>query len=247
MYVDSDEYDSEYVKLCMAAECKTKKTHGFQGCKNYPRDCDFGGFYLATYSDEGLCDDCEFKSYPERWNGCLHCGLAIKFDSICYRCESGLHAWLNIVFDCSSFTWPNSHRLELAIHSILSHYTAIELRNTPIRFFERSKVIPRSNKALKENCQFNEIKNNDHGSYLHEEQWPGFHIGKNKNIVPDPFKLRELVNIRDTEVEISGTVLIRELEKHNVFLYKLVQYILPFPVQENKRRKRNGRTKHSKK
>lgn len=36
------------------------KRHGFEGCSR----CDFGGFYLCTYSKEGLCTKCEIKEFP---------------------------------------------------------------------------------------------------------------------------------------------------------------------------------------
>lgn len=65
-------YDSEMAKMVFARNSAQRKIHGFQGCKNQ-KVCGFDGFYLAQYSPEGLCSDCEFNRFPDRFVACLFC------------------------------------------------------------------------------------------------------------------------------------------------------------------------------
>jgi hypothetical protein len=81
--------DSELYKIKVACKSRKKLTNGFQGCTNNGRGCDFDGFYLCTYSPEGLCKDCESKQFPERYHGCCFCRKAIKYSLTCGNCEEG--------------------------------------------------------------------------------------------------------------------------------------------------------------
>src|SRR6185437_15263053 len=87
-------WDKELPKLLAAEREQQDKTHGFQGCKT----CDFRGLYCYTYSDEGQCDDCQFKTYPERWHGCLCCTRAIRYMAFCGDCADGIREWLSELF-----------------------------------------------------------------------------------------------------------------------------------------------------
>src|SRR5580692_1228285 len=74
-------YDSEIEKIIFAERAKEKRTHGFEGCTN--AECTRGCFYLQTYSPEGLCSDCEFAAYPERYVGCPFCRCQQKISYVC--------------------------------------------------------------------------------------------------------------------------------------------------------------------
>lgn len=50
--------DKEFPKMCAARVAASNREHGFQGCVNLGKGCDFDGFYLATYSPEGECGKC---------------------------------------------------------------------------------------------------------------------------------------------------------------------------------------------
>jgi hypothetical protein len=65
-------YDSELSTIKCARDSSRKGIRGFQGCANQKK-CGFDGFYLAQYSPEGLCNDCEFEQYPERFVACAFC------------------------------------------------------------------------------------------------------------------------------------------------------------------------------
>jgi hypothetical protein len=83
-------YDSEFQKMMVADRSRRSRTNGFQGCKNLGKGCDFDGFYLATYSPEGLCSKCELKEFPFRYQGCAFCGEAIRYSIFCWGCERGV-------------------------------------------------------------------------------------------------------------------------------------------------------------
>lgn len=65
---------AEFAKMAFAMRARAKGKYGFEGCKNKAK-CGFNGFYLASYSPEGLCDDCEFKQFPKRYVACLFCRM----------------------------------------------------------------------------------------------------------------------------------------------------------------------------
>ncbi|KKL83336.1 hypothetical protein LCGC14_1975760, partial [marine sediment metagenome] len=85
--------DSECDKMLSARRSAKNKKDGFQGCANLGKGCDFNGFYLCTYSPEGLCTHCEIKQFPERYRGCLFCRRPLKYDC-CLTCGSGFEEWI---------------------------------------------------------------------------------------------------------------------------------------------------------
>jgi len=48
------DYELNYT-IPFAVNARLNKTNGFEGCKNFGHGCNEAGFYLETYSDEGLC------------------------------------------------------------------------------------------------------------------------------------------------------------------------------------------------
>ena len=92
---DDNIYDSEKEKFTIASESNIAGKNGFQGCKNQ-KECGFEGFYLCTYSREGLCDECEFKKFPQRYQGCMFCRRPQKmYSNVCSICKSGFEKWVS--------------------------------------------------------------------------------------------------------------------------------------------------------
>lgn len=58
------------------------------------------------------------------------------------------------------------------------------------------------------------------------KDWPGFCIGANKRIKPDPFELKKYIDITDIKWENKDTVLRRELIKLGIYIDDLNQYKL---------------------
>ena len=88
---------------------RMNKTSGFEGCINFEKGCEFGGYYLCTYSKEGLCKQCEIKQFPERFHGCLFCRGALPLILyICLDCNAGFKNWVQ--------EHTNIHDGEAAIH-----------------------------------------------------------------------------------------------------------------------------------
>lgn len=85
--------DSELYKMAFAVESNKNKINGFEGCINW-RKCKFEGFYLCTYSPEGLCGECEIKEFPDRFYGCLFCREPTQYGQCCLDCESGFEKWV---------------------------------------------------------------------------------------------------------------------------------------------------------
>ena len=88
-----DFIDREIQKEPQVNNSRRKKTRGFQGCKN-KEACGFTGFYLCTYSREGLCDECECEQFPERFHGCMFCRNKQKHNSVCSTCKSGFEGYI---------------------------------------------------------------------------------------------------------------------------------------------------------
>jgi hypothetical protein len=94
------EDENDYFKCLESATSRKNLTDGFQGCINYrlSKGCKFNGFYLCYYSLEGECDNCEYKSHPERFVGCLFCRRPSKFHGACLRCSSGFYKFIEDIF-----------------------------------------------------------------------------------------------------------------------------------------------------
>lgn len=203
--------DSEIQKMNCADSCRRVGTGGFQGCANLGKGCDFRGFYLYRYSNEGLCDECELKTFPDRYKGCASCGKAVKYTVFCRACQCGLADWLFNLFynknknslsttscfaiktDDETNIWPLWQRVGTGIHCITQKYKP----ELPMRH-------------RKESSMFDDI-------------WPGFHQGDDKYVKPDPFILKAKIQIQDITWENKELVLIRELNKLKIYPHSAVQ------------------------
>lgn len=204
-----DYYDSEYEKIMMANKCRQEKIHGFQGCKNYGTKCDFGGFYLATYSPEGLCGDCERKEHPERYYGCGSCRMMYRHGFFCWGCSGGISKWLFDLFynkcekskSTTSCYYPGLNEtndwnlwqcIGHGIHSIVHTY-------------DKSPVKPLYTSAPEMSMK-----------------WPGFYVGNYQWVTPKITK--EQIDIAGINWDNAESILLRELEKNGIFLYEDIQY-----------------------
>lgn len=86
--------ERDHSKMVDVFESKKEEKNGFEGCVT----CNFDGFYLCTYSPEGECDECEFKSHPERFIGCLFCRAPSKFYGTCLDCYFGFQKYVKNLF-----------------------------------------------------------------------------------------------------------------------------------------------------
>ena len=98
------ENDSEEQKMILSYKSKLKNENGFEGCINFihNKGCDFDGFYCCTYSEEGECKQCEQKSHPERFDGCLFCRSPGYYDKntfyVCGCCGSEFTEFMSKTF-----------------------------------------------------------------------------------------------------------------------------------------------------
>ena len=98
-----------------AIRSRIKGTNGFQGCVNKER-CRQYGFYLNTYSKEGLCEECECDQFPERFVACPFCRQPMSkvfHDqlSTCYgSCYSRIADYIANEFQMSSNYFIGSSR-----------------------------------------------------------------------------------------------------------------------------------------
>jgi hypothetical protein len=96
----------------MIERCRRERRGGFQGCKN-KKQCGNSGEYLATYSSDGLCGDCEFKKNPTKFVACLFCRKPIarvytEMKSFsCLQCFPNLVNFVNIFIDNGDGSMPN--------------------------------------------------------------------------------------------------------------------------------------------
>ena len=216
--------------MVITSQSKTEKINGSQGCVNFGQGCDYVGFYLAKYSQEGLCFLCELKSFPDRFYGCVCCGRPvrakmvqgvfqgnnstkkiIKHTLFCHSCKNQFSEWLfdlfynkneqskstNSCFASRSNDETNDWRLWSIIQKgtdrIVNH---LSTDNFPIREY----VEPRLN-----------------------DSWPGFHIGENKYTDLDPFEFKSCICIDDIAWNNSEKIMLRELEKINIYPHAQIQ------------------------
>jgi hypothetical protein len=207
--------DSEWNKMRMACLCKINRNCGFEGCANLGKGCDFHGVYLYTYSPEGLCDNCEFKEFPERYHGCCFCRKALKFGLICYNCRKCFQKWAFDLFynknersrstnscfalktDDETNDWNLWQCVSNGIHRLTNH----SIPKLPFLIHERSSI------------------NNNH--------WPGFHLGNLQWRKFDPFHLKKSICIKDIKWDNSEDILQRELDKLGINIYNDVQVLCP--------------------
>lgn len=206
-------YDSELQKMICASRCRDSRTGGFQGCANLGKGCDFAGFYLCRYSDEGLCSRCELKTFPGRYKGCASCGKAVRHSVFCYGCEKGFREWLFNLFynknknsrsnsscfaiktDDETDDWSLWSNIGIGTHCVVNKYDPV----LPVRHLTEGK--------------------------LFDDVWPGFHVGNDKYLKPDPFDLKLKISIQDITWDNKETVLLRELNKLGIHPYDSVQMI----------------------
>lgn len=93
--------NSELKKELAAQRSWELNTDGFQGCV----ECKHG-FYLATYSKEGLCTSCEFIHFPQRFYPCPCCRRAnsTSHTFLCTSCDWELFR-LKDSMNCKYFKW----------------------------------------------------------------------------------------------------------------------------------------------
>jgi len=104
-------------------DCKTTQSNGFQGCVNREQ-CGNYGYYLARYSQEGLCRQCEFELFPERYVACPFCRAPMykcgkqMLSFICHCCLSKVQGMLISLLQMNN-DWKHIHALELGIFRYL--------------------------------------------------------------------------------------------------------------------------------
>jgi len=120
--------DNEIRKMNYSIDSQRAKKNGFEGCANYPKSCNFSGYYLAEYSKEGLCKECEIKKFPERFQGCVFCLNPQKYTGACFYCEVGFREW------CVShltFRKEPCTALEVACGAVIKQMGRQEFTNNP--------------------------------------------------------------------------------------------------------------------
>ncbi len=150
------ESDSDYDKMLWARKSAKGECNGFQGCANLGKGCDFYGFYLCTYSSEGLCDDCEINAFPERYHGCLFCRRPQNFGMCCLDSGDAFTKWIG---KHTNIDEGNNHYGHSA-YRLCNVDDDKEHKKTKPEFIKR-----------KEEKGF--------------EKWQGFYVGDKKWVIPD--------------------------------------------------------------
>jgi hypothetical protein len=196
---------SEYEKMAIATQFKVHRTGGFEGCANFGKGCDFGGYYLCKYSKEGLCMECELEKYPERFNGCRFCGKAGYSTFFCRECKEGFKNWMIKLF------YDNQKDNKIKMESKKDSLLEIIKKGSYLMTCQHPEKL--MHLRVKELTKLYDV-------------WPGFHLGNNKHLIPDPLELSKKIDISDITSENCSDVMLRELKKINIFPFEDIQ-ILP--------------------
>lgn len=188
---------SEFRKLSAACRAKQEKKRGFEGCSD--PDCNFDGYYLCTYSKEGLCSDCEQEQFPDRYIGCLFCRNPCKVKNyVCLTCSAAFDKWIknnamiNVTDTDNVSNWTLQFNREMARHSILNSMNSAN-----------HSFIAQENKGFYD--------------------WPGFYRGDNKwEIIDVPFTVDVTLNELEDH-ECMGHKIVDKLAEHGINLYSEIQ------------------------
>jgi hypothetical protein len=212
-YLEMSRYnDSEIEKMMVAERSKVSRANGFQGCVNFGNGCNFGGFYLATYSPEGYCSECELKYSPDKFHGCCFCGKAIEYGGACWGCEEGLSEWLFNLF-------YNKNENSRSTNSIFAIATPDETND-----WDLWQRVSNGIHCLKDELyKSSDVKVRQLASL--DNNWPGFRAENNSWYKPDPFTLNDNIDISDITWDNRSQVLLRELEKKGIYLNQEIQYM----------------------
>lgn len=190
---------SELEPLRSIDYCRTNRVNGFEGCRDYGKHgCTFDGYYLATYSPEGLCLKCELRQFPDHFHGCLFCGRGMKYGEYCSRCTWAFDKWASRLFSPHITTSSQSHALQKGLFR-LHHGNPSKPKRIAVRTKELS----------------------DRGEY----KWPGFYVGPGKWVTPDPEQLSQYVTLADLTPKNRALVLARELTKCGIVIERDPQFI----------------------
>lgn len=183
-----------------AIDCKRSRSGGFEGCSN--EKCDFRGFYLCTYSKEGLCTDCESERFPDRFYGCIFCRKPCKkiLGKYCC-CWIGFCEWIY-----SSITSNKPERISYDKKNFFNTMNKVvniakekmEAPFPPLIFDKTDKEHPRNG-----------------------YDWPGFYKGDKKWVKPNI-----TINVTmegDYLKEKDYESIYDELTKNGIFIHKEIQ------------------------
>ncbi|VBB18881.1 hypothetical protein YASMINEVIRUS_1413 [Yasminevirus sp. GU-2018] len=227
-------YDSEFEKMVSADRSRRAGKNGFQGCVNYNKpgkNCDFAGFYLASYSEEGLCSKCEIAEHPERYHGCASCGYATQYGLFCWSCRGGVNEWIfKLFYNKNSSSKSTSSCFAIPTENETDNWTLWQNVGNGCHVISSKMVSDDQPKPRLIHQEKTEI----------DREWPGFRLTDTMYFKPDPYTFREdcaknpdigKIDISDITWDNRALVLMRELNKLGIFPHDEVQFRVKFRVK----------------
>jgi len=213
LFENMDDKEDKIMAYC----CKSQlnNTNGCEGCINFRlnRGCTFEGFNFYKYSKEEECDECEQKSHPKRFEGCLFCRSPIhcyddKLFDVCIDCGAGFREFMFETFgkfiDKECMMGQGSYRL-------CSSSTIIEKGYYDIRDKKRLGLVPDFSNRFGEWKGF--VSKYEDGKYTHTI--PEFTEEQIQKIVQEDYRVITWDNIDE--------ILLSYIIKLNINLYEPVQ------------------------
>lgn len=209
-------YSSYIEKMTIADRSRNDRTNGFQGCANRGRGCDARGFDLCIYSEDGLCSNCELKTFPDRYSGCGFCGKAIKYTLFCWNCHSHFSQWLfNLFYNKNNKSKSTTSCFKIPSDDETNDWKLWQIIGIGCYRIARTFIGENENMNTNPIREFVEPKM--------DGPWSGFYVGDGKYVKPDPFELKSKICISDITWENSKFIMLRELEKLQIFPYDVIQ------------------------
>ena len=206
------ENDSAEQKMILSYKSKLKNENGFEGCINFrlKKGCNFGGFYLCTYSPEGECERCEQKSHPERFDGCLFCrSPSYNYTNSfvhCLECGDGFQKFMVKTFE----KFMESRDINQGAYRLYSIGNRISERSD-IRIINRKRLLPDFSIYFGKWKGF--VTKYENGIYTHTI--PEFTKEQIQKIVEEDSRVPTWKNIDE--------ILLSHLIKLNINLYEPIQ------------------------
>jgi hypothetical protein len=163
---------------------------GHIDCKYYGKGCIFDGhpspaYFRAWRKWRDICYDCELRKYPERFRGCCFCGKALLYDCMCIGCYSGVRDFLFKLFHNENDPVWKYLAVQDGVREFISRQSTT-VGKFAIRVY-KFEILP--------------------------EKWLGFRRADGSRVMPDPCKLKHMINVDDLTEKSAYFVMMRELNK----------------------------------
>jgi len=83
--------------------------------------CQKCGMHELFFSDQGICEDCEFAQFPDRFTGCTFCHARQTYQGACVACQCGFEEWTVSMLTTKSTPFETKQRIRKGVLGLLEN------------------------------------------------------------------------------------------------------------------------------